>query len=105
MRKDGFGMPTLLRNQDIHGGTLELGRMSMIIGSSLASVTVLALEGDVQIAGSTLRDCDLRKVPARAIDDCRLISCRLPSGLDAKRNRVEAPLTTGPLRPLRPRFE
>ena len=71
----------------------------------MGELRLLALEGDVQIAGSTLRDCDLRKVPARAIDDCRLISCRLPSGLDAKRNRVEAPLTTDRLRPLRPRFE
>jgi hypothetical protein len=98
-------MPTLLRNQDIHGGTLELGRMSMVLGCTLTAVTVLALEGDVQLAGSTFRDCDLRKVPARAIQDCRLISCRLPAALDAARNRVEAPVTTGPTRALRPRFE
>ncbi|MCU1472223.1 hypothetical protein [Amnibacterium sp.] len=97
-------MPTLLRNQDIHGGTLELGRMSMILACSLTAVTVLALEGDVQLAGSTFRDCDLRKVPARAIQDCRLISCRLPSSLDAGRNRVEAPLVQS-ARSLRPRFE
>ncbi|HEV7623304.1 MAG TPA: hypothetical protein VGO26_04160 [Amnibacterium sp.] len=98
-------MPTLLRNQEIHGGTLELGRMSMVLGCSLTAVTVLALEGDVELAGSTFRDCDLRKVPARAIQDCRLISCRLPSSLDAARNRVEAPLSTTPVRSLRPRFE
>ncbi len=97
-------MPTLLRNQEIHGGTLELGRMSMIVGCTLTAVTVFALEGDVQLAGSTFRDCDLRKVPARAIQDCRLISCRLPSALDGARNRVEAPLTMT-ARSLRPRFE
>ena len=97
-------MPTLLRNQEIHGGTLELGRMSMVLGCTLTAVTVLALEGDVQLAGSTFRDCDLRKVPPRAIQDCRLISCRVPSGLDGTRNRIEAPLAKAS-RSLRPRFE
>jgi hypothetical protein len=97
-------MPTLLRNQEIHGGTLELGRMSMILGCTLTGVTVLALEGDVQLAGSTFRDCDLRKVPGRALQDCRLISCRLPAALDPARNRIEAPLAT-PSRSLRARFE
>ena len=76
----------------------------MILGCSLTAVTVLALEGDVQLAGSTFRDCDLRKVPARAIQDCRLISCRLPSALDTGRNRIEAPLVKA-ARSLRPRFE
>jgi len=86
---------TLLRNQRITGGQLDLGRMSTILACTLSNVVVGAVEGDAQIVGSTLHDCDLRRVPAAALDDCDLVQCRLPRGVDERRNRVR---TEGPRR-------
>lgn len=81
-------MATLLRKQRISGGQLDLGRMSTILDCTLSNVTLSAVEGDAQIVGSTLERCDLRKVPAASLDDCELVDCRLPRGVDARRNRI-----------------
>lgn len=83
-------MATLMRKQQISGGQLDLGRMSTVLECSITRVTLNAVEGEAQIVRSTLRDCDLRKVPASAFDDCDLHDCRLPRGFDERRNRVRS---------------
>lgn len=81
-------MSTLMRNHRVVGGQLDLGRHSTVLECSLLNVTVVAVEGEAQIVRSTLQDCDLRKVPAAALDDCDIVNCRLPRDIDARRNRV-----------------